>query len=131
MAKKLYVGNLSASVDEGMLTDWFAAHGTVESAKIITDRETGVSRGYGFVEMGSDDQAQAAIDALDGTEQAGSAIKVAQANPPKMRPQRGGGGRGGFRGRGGPRRGGRGPGGGGGRSRFGGGGGGGGGRSRY
>lgn len=125
MAKKLYVGNLSANVDEGMLTDWFSAHGTVESAKVITDRDTGVSRGYGFVEMGSDTEAQAAMEALDGTEQAGSAIKVAEANPPKMRPQRGGGGRGGFRGRGGPRRSG---GGGGGRSRFGGSGGG---RPRY
>lgn len=135
MAKKLYVGNLSAGVDEGMLTDWFSAHGTVESAKIITDRETGVSRGYGFVEMGSDEEAKAAIEALNGSEQGGSAIKVSEANPPKMRPQRGGGGgRGGFRGRGGPRRSGGGPGGGGGgRSRFGGGGGGGGGggRPRY
>ncbi len=141
MAKKLYVGNLSAGVDEGMLTDWFSAHGTVESAKVITDRDSGVSRGYGFVEMSSEEEAKAAIEALDGSEQGGVAIKVAEANPPKMRPQRGGsggGGRGGFRGRGGPRRGGSGGGGGGGggggRSRFGGGGsggGGGGGRPRY
>jgi len=115
MAKKLYVGNLATSVDNSTLTEWFSAHGTVASAKIITDRENEISRGYGFVEMGSEDEAKAAIAALDGSEQAGQAIKVAEANPPKMRPQRGGRGGGGFRGRGGPR-------GGGGRSRFGGGG---------
>jgi RNA recognition motif-containing protein len=133
MAKKLYVGNLSPNVDEGMLTDWFSAHGTVESAKIITDRETSQSRGYGFVEMSTDEEAKAAIEALNGSEQAGSTIKVVEANPPKMRPQRGSGGRGGFRGGqgGGPRRGGSG-GSGGGRGRYsGGGGGGGGGRPRY
>jgi RNA recognition motif-containing protein len=117
MAKKLYVGNLSPNVDEGMLTDWFSAHGKVESAKIITDRETSQSRGYGFVEMATDEEAKAAVEALNGSEQAGSTIKVAEANPPKMRPQRGGGGRSRF--------------GGGGGGSSGGGGGGGGGRPRY
>ena len=135
MAKKLYVGNLGANVDKDTLVEWFSAHGTVESAHIIIDRETGQSRGYGFVEMSTDEEASAAEQALNGKEIDGKALKVAEAVS-KPKPQGRGGGRGGFGGRG-PRRGGPGggrPGGGGGRpggrSRFGDSGGG-GGRPRY
>lgn len=112
MAKKLYVGNLSYDVDADTLTAWFSVHGTVESANIVNDRETNRSRGYGFVEMATEDEAQAAIEALNGTEHDGRAIKVAEANPSKPRRPRSGGGGGGGR-------------------RFGGGGGGGGGGRRY
>ena len=105
MAKKMYVGNLSYSVDADTLTAWFSAHGTVESANIITDRETNQSRGYGFVEMSSEEEAKAAIEALNGTEKDGRALKVSEANPPKQRGGGGGrrfggggGGGGGFRG---------------------------------
>ena len=136
MAKKMYVGNLSYSVDADTLTTWFSAHGTVESANIISDRETNQSRGYGFVEMSSEEEAKAAIEALNGTEQDGRAIKVSEANPPPK--QRGGGGGrrfgggggsgGGFRG---GNRGGSGGGGYGGNRGGGGGGGGGGGRRSY
>ncbi|MBL7215797.1 MAG: RNA-binding protein [Phycisphaerae bacterium] len=92
MAKKMYVGNLSYDVDADTLTAWFSAHGTVESVHIVTDRETGRSRGYGFVEMSNEEEAQAAIDALNGTEHEGRAIKVSEANPPKSHRPRGGGG---------------------------------------
>ena len=131
MAKKMYVGNLSYSVDSGTLTAWFSAHGTVESANIISDRETNQSRGYGFVEMSSEEEAKAAIEALNGTEKDGRALKVSEANPPKQRGggggrRFGGGGGGGFRG------GNRGGGGGGGYGgNRGGGGGGGGGKRSY
>ena len=91
MAKKMYVGNLSYDVDADTLTAWFSAYGTVESAHIVTDRETNRSRGYGFVEMSSDEEAQAAIKGLNGSEQNDRAIKVSEANPPKQRS--GGGGR--------------------------------------
>ena len=133
MAKKMYVGNLSYDVDADTLTTWFSAHGTVESAHIVSDRETNQSRGYGFVEMSSEEEAKAAIEALNGTEQSGRAIKVSEANPPK---QRGGGGGRRFGGGGGGRPGGNRGGGGGGRpggNRGGGGGygGGGGGRRSY
>lgn len=135
MAKKLYVGNLSPDIDKDTLVEWFSAHGTVQSAHIIMDRDTGQSKGYGFVEMAADEEAEAAKEALNGSEHSGNAIKVSDANPPKARPQgRGGrpGGGGGGGGRG-PRRGGPGGGGGGGGRRFGGGGGGGsgGGGRRY
>jgi RNA recognition motif-containing protein len=121
MAKKLYVGNLNYDVDTDTLTEWFSAYGTVVSVNLVTDRDTNQSKGYGFVEMETEEQAQAAVEGLNGSEQQGRSLKVAEANPPKARPQRGGG-RGGFGGRpGGGRPGGR-PGG------FGGGGGGGGGR---
>ena len=124
MGKKLYVGNLSYDVDSSELEQLFGAHGTVQSAEIISDRMTGRSKGFGFVEMGSEDEAQAAIAALNGQEHQGRALTVNEAKPREDRP-RGGGGGGGYGGGGGGGRGGYG-GGGGGRGGFGGGGGGGG-----
>src|SRR5690349_3051326 len=121
MGKKLYVGNLSYDVDSSALEQLFAAHGTVESAQIISDRDTGRSKGFGFVEMSSDAEAQAAIAALNGQEHGGRALTVNEAKPREDRPRGGGGG--GFGGGGG--RGRSGGGGGGGRGGYGGGGGGG------
>jgi cold-inducible RNA-binding protein len=95
MGKKLYVGNLSYSVDEAALTRLFASHGTVESAAVITDRATGQSKGFGFVEMSSNAEAQAAISALSGTEHDGRALTVNEAKPREDRPRGGGGGGGG------------------------------------
>ncbi len=126
MGKKLYVGNLSYDVDSSALEQLFGAHGTVESAQIINDRDTGRSKGFGFVEMSSDSEAQAAIGALNGQEHGGRALTVNEAKP---REDRGGGGGGGGGGRGGYGGGGGGRssgGGGGGRGGYGGGGGGGG-----
>lgn len=130
MSKKLYVGNLSYDVDKDVLTELFAQYGPVESVNLITDRETGRSKGYAFVEMGTDEAAQAAVTGLNDTEQMGRSMKVAEANPPKERPQRrgGGGGRGFGGGGGGGSRGGYGGGGGGSRGGSGGGYGGGGSR---
>ena len=97
MNKRLYVGNLSYQVDNGMLEEFFSGHGTVESANVITDRDTGQSKGFGFVEMSTAEEAQAAIEALDGAELDGRAIRVNEARPREDRPQRGGGGhRGGY-----------------------------------
>ena len=79
MGKKLYVGNLSYDVDSSGLEQLFASHGTVESAQIITDRDTGRSKGFGFVEMSSEDEAQAAIAALNGQEHGGRALTVNEA----------------------------------------------------
>jgi RNA recognition motif-containing protein len=102
MGKKLYVGNLGYDVTVGDLEQLFAAHGTVVSAQVITDRDTGRSKGFAFVEMGSDQEAQAAIAALGGRDVNGRALTVNEARP---REDRGGGGHGGGRGgRGGPRR---------------------------
>ena len=131
MGKKLYVGNLSYDVDSSALEELFAAHGTVQSAQIISDRDTGRSKGFGFVEMGSDEEAQAAIAALNGQQHGGRALTVNEAKPKENRG--GGGGGGGYGGGGGGGRGGYGGGGGGGgRGGYGGGGGGGGGRGgRY
>jgi RNA recognition motif-containing protein len=124
MGKKLYVGNLPYSATDDSLHSQFAEFGAVSSAKIITDRETGRSKGFGFVEMESDSDADAAIEKLNGAQMDGRAINVSEARPQEPR-SGGGGGRGGFGG------GGRG-GGGGGRGGFGGGGrGGGGGGGRY
>lgn len=96
MSKKLYVGNLSYDVDNSILESLLSPHGTVENVNVITDRNTGQSKGYGFVEMSSEAEAQAAITALDGSEYNGRMIKVAEANPPRTRrPRRGGGRRGG------------------------------------
>ena len=92
MGKKLYVGNLSYSVDETGLNRLFGAHGTVESAAVITDRATGRSKGFGFVEMSTDAEAQAAIDALNGTQHDGRALTVSEAKPREERPRGGGGG---------------------------------------
>jgi RNA recognition motif-containing protein len=110
------------------LEELFAAHGTVQSAQIISDRDTGRSKGFGFVEMGSDEEAQAAIAALNGQQHGGRALTVNEAKPKENRGGGGGGGYGGGGGGGG--RGGYGGGGGGGRGGYGGGGGGGRG-SRY
>lgn len=101
VGKKLYVGNLDYNTDSSELEQLFAAHGTVRSAQVIMDRETGRSKGFGFVEMSSDDEAQAAIAALSGQQHGGRALTVNEARPQE---NRGGGGRGGF---GGGRRGGR------------------------
>ena len=96
MSKKLYVGGLPYSVDEARLEEVFSAHGEVESAKVITDRMTGRSRGFGFVEM-EDADAQKAMDALNGTDLDGRTLTVNEAKP---REERSGGG-GGFGGGGG------------------------------
>lgn len=118
MGKKLYVGNLPFSATEQVLTDTFAQFGVVESAKIITDRDSGRSKGFGFVEMGTEAEAQEAIKKLNGADYEGRAMTVNEAKPMVPREKRPGGG-GGFGGGGGNRdrgsRGGFGGGGGGGR----------------
>jgi RNA recognition motif-containing protein len=81
MGRKLYVGGLPYSVTEGQLQEIFAAHGTVESAKVIADKFTGQSRGFGFVEMSSGGEAQKAIQALNGTELGGRTLTVNEAKP--------------------------------------------------
>lgn len=93
MGRKLYVGNLPYSATEQALTDKFAEHGTVESAKLITDRDTGQSKGFAFVEMSRDSEATSAIAALDGTDYDGRPMKVNEAKPQNKKP---GGNRGGF-----------------------------------
>jgi RNA recognition motif-containing protein len=132
MGSKLYVGNLSYNTTSSDLETLFAEHGTVQSAEVIADRDTGRSKGFGFVQLGSDAEAQAAIAALNGKEHDGRALTVNEAKPREERP-RGGGGGGGYGGGGGGGRGGYGGGGGGKRGGGGGGGygGGGGGRDRY
>src|SRR5690348_11318930 len=119
MAKKLYVGNLSYQVDSSELEQLFGQHGQVLSAQVINDRDTGRSKGFGFVEMANDNEAEAAIAALNGQEHGGRALTVNEARPREDRGFSGGGGGGG-----GGRRGGFGGGGGGGRGGYGGGGGG-------
>jgi RNA recognition motif-containing protein len=135
MGSKLYVGNLSYGTSSSDLQQLFTPYGTVQSAEVISDRETGRSKGFGFVQMGSDEEAQAAIAAMNGQQVDGRALTVNEAKPREDRPRGGGGGgggRGGYGGGGGGGRGGYGGGGGGGRDRGGyGGGGGGGGRGRY
>jgi RNA recognition motif-containing protein len=91
---KLYVGGLPYSVTDGKLEEIFAAHGTVESARVIADKFTGQSRGFGFVEMGSGNEAQKAIDALNGTQFDGRTLTVNEAKPMADRNSNGGGGRG-------------------------------------
>jgi RNA recognition motif-containing protein len=95
MGKKLYVGNLSYDVDSSALEQMFTAHGTVGSAQVITDRDTGQSKGFGFVEMGNDAEAQAAIAAMDGQDHGGRALTVNEAKPKENRSGGGGGGYGG------------------------------------
>src|SRR5262245_59200082 len=114
MGKKLYVGNLPYGISDSDLQQLFEPHGTVQSAQVIIDRDTGRSKGFGFVEMGSDAEAQAAISAMNGNQIDGRALTVNEARPKES--GGGGGGRGG--------RGGYGGGGGGGRGGYGGGGGG-------
>jgi len=101
MGKKLYVGNLAYGVTDSDLETMFAAHGTVQSAQVIMDRETGRSKGFGFVEMGSDQEAQAAIAALNLKQMEGRALTVNEAKPREDRPRSGGGGYGGGGSRGG------------------------------
>jgi RNA recognition motif-containing protein len=96
MSNKLYVGGLPYSVTEGRLQEIFSPHGTVESAKVISDKFTGQSRGFGFVEMGSGGEAQKAIEALNGTQLDGRTLVVNEAKPMERRD--GGGGGGGGRG---------------------------------
>ena len=91
MGKKLYVGNLNFTVDDAALEECFSHHGTVESAQVIMDRQTGRSKGFGFVEMSSDEEAQAAIGALDGQELEGRTLKVNEAKPREDRSFGGGG----------------------------------------
>src|ERR1041384_4609836 len=98
MGSKLYVGNLSYNTTGSDLEQLFAAHGTVNSAEVIADRDTGRSKGFGFVQMGSDAEAQAAIAALNGKEHDGRALTVNEARPREDRPRSGGGGGGGGRG---------------------------------
>lgn len=105
MGKKLFVGNLPFSATDQSIKEAFSRCGTVESAKIITDRDTGRSKGFGFVEMSSDAEASDAISKLNGTELDGRAMSVSEAKPQAPRE----GGRGGFGGR---------SGGGGGRGRY-------------
>ena len=100
MGKKLYVGNLTYGVTDSILSQLFEAHGKVQSAKVIMDRDTGRSKGFGFVEMGSDAEAQAAITALNGNEIQGRTLTVNEARP-KPEGGGGGGGRGGRSGGGG------------------------------
>ena len=123
MGNKLYVGNLAYGIRDEDLQQNFAAFGTVASAKVMMDRETGRSKGFGFVEMSSDAEAQAAIAGMNGKDLEGRAVVVNEARPREERPGGFGGGGGGRSGGGG------GFGGGGGRSGGGGYGGGGGGRS--
>jgi len=101
MGSKLYVGGWPYSATEGELTDLFSAHGTVQSAKVISDKNTGQSKGFGFVEMSSGEEAQAAIAALHSTEFGGRTLIVNEAKPQAPRTGGGGGRGGGFGGGGG------------------------------
>jgi RNA recognition motif-containing protein len=92
MGNKIYVGNLSYDTQDSDLQQLFAQYGTVTSARVVTDRDTGRSKGFGFVEMGSDAEAEAAISALNGQEVGGRALTVNEARPKESS----GGGRGGF-----------------------------------
>lgn len=122
MGSKLYVGNLSYNVTSSDLEQLCSPNGTVQSAEVIQDRDTGRSKGFGFVQMGSDQEAQAVIAALHGQEHDGRALTVNEAKPRESRPSGGGGGGygggGGSRGGSGGGGGGYGGGGGGGRKRF-------------
>jgi RNA recognition motif-containing protein len=91
MSNKLYVGGLPYSATEGQLQEKFAAHGTVESARVISDKFTGKSRGFGFVEMSSGGEAQKAIDGLNGTQMDGRTLLVNEAKPMAKRDNDGGG----------------------------------------
>jgi RNA recognition motif-containing protein len=133
MAKKLYVGSLPYSVTEDQLRELFAPFGSIDSVRIISDKYSGQSKGFGFVEMASDEEAQAAIEGVNGKEIGGRTLVVNEARPEEKRERSfgGGGGFGNRGGRGGFGGGGGRSGGGGGRGGRGGGGGGGGGRDRW
>ena len=98
MGKKLYVGNLTYRVSSSDLEQLFSQFGSVESAEVISDRDTGRSKGFGFVEMSSDNEARAAIDALNEQEHDGRRLTVNEARPREPRTGGGGGGGGGWRG---------------------------------
>jgi RNA recognition motif-containing protein len=102
MGSKIYVGGLPYSATEQQLSELFAQHGTVESARVITDKFTGQSRGFGFVEMATEEDAKKAIAALNATQMGGRTLTVNEAKPQEPR-SGGGGGRGGFGGGGGDR----------------------------
>ena len=95
MGSKLYVGNLSYNTTNTELEELCAPHGTVKSAEVIQDRDTGRSKGFGFVQMATDDEAQGAIAALNGRDLDGRALTVNEAKPREDRPRTGGGGGGG------------------------------------
>ncbi len=97
MGKKLYVGNLTYSVTSTHLQEWFAQYGTVRSAQVVTDRDSGSSKGFGFVEMDTDAQAQAAIQGLNEHEHEGRRLTVDEAKPRVARTNSGGYGGGGGR----------------------------------
>lgn len=97
MGKKIYVGNLSYNMDDQTLGQIFSAFGTVESSRVVTDRDSGRSKGFAFVEMSSESEATAAIEKLNGTDQLGRAMNVSEAKPMAPRENRGGGGGGNFR----------------------------------
>src|SRR5512136_2932870 len=92
MNKKLYVGGLSYSVTDSQLQAMFTPHGTVESAKVITDRDSDRSRGFGFVEMSTQEEAEKAIATLNGTQHEGRSLTVNISKPREDRPARSGGG---------------------------------------
>lgn len=92
MSKKLYVGNLPYSATDQSLTDAFSECGTVQSAKVIMDRDTGRSKGFAFVEMSSESEAEKSISRFNGTQMEGRAINVSEAKPQAPRSDRGGGG---------------------------------------
>lgn len=97
MASKLFVGSLSWGVNDDMLRDFFASVGTVVSASVIVDRDTNKSKGFGFVEMSSDEEAQAAVKQLNGQDLDGRAVTVSEARPKTDSPRSfGGGGGGGY-----------------------------------
>jgi RNA recognition motif-containing protein len=98
MGKKLYIGNLSYSVDSESLANLFSQYGTVDSANVIMDRESGRSKGFGFVEMSSSEEASKCIDSLNGQSHEGRAMNISEAKPQAPRENRGGGfgGRGRF-----------------------------------
>ncbi len=95
MGNKLYVGNIAYEVDRDMLHEAFSRYGTITDCTIIIDRETGRSKGFGFVEMSSDAEAQAALDAMDGVALEGRELRVSEARPREDRGPRAGGGGGG------------------------------------
>src|SRR5947207_13591195 len=97
MGKKLYVGNLAYTISDSDLLRMFESHGAVQSAQVIMDRDTGRSKGFGFVEMGSDQEAQAAIAALNGQDSDGRPLTVNEAKPRESGGGRGGAGGGGGR----------------------------------